>query len=151
MLIFEALGRNHIVWTGLSPHHNAMFLLNRRILLVRFSSKLVINRRHREWLGLQRRTTTAHSRIKSLTTPNQIPRYPLSQSFNLSYEFFSSTSLTCILPKTRGSSPWIPDADMSTTWNDLAQTISPIFKYHCDSTRHRFTITYGKFITIAWI
>ena len=44
-------------------------------------------------------------------TPN-----PQSQSFSRSYGPNLPTSLTYIIPSTRGCSPWRPDAVMSTTW-----------------------------------
>ena len=52
------------------------------------------------------------------------------------------TDLFCRLPlptcfySTRGCSPWRPDAVVSTTSNDVAQAVSPIFTGHRYSSRH---------------
>ena len=51
---------------------------------------------------------------------------PQSQSLSRSYGSNLPTSLTYIIPSTRGCSPWRPAADMGTSWRESA-VISPGF------------------------
>ena len=69
----------------------------------------------------------------------QTPRpNPQSQSFSRSYGSILPTSLTYIIPSTRGCSPWRPDAVMSTT-EQAQHSLLQIFKDRRERTRHRRT------------
>ena len=63
---------------------------------------------------------------------------PQSQSFSRSYGSVLPTSLTYILPSTRGCSPWRPDAVMSTTGRERYPLLR-IFKGRQGRTGHRET------------
>ena len=63
---------------------------------------------------------------------------PQSQSFSRSYGSVLPTSLTYILPSTRGCSPWRPDAVMSTTGRERYPLLR-IFKGRLGRTGHRET------------
>jgi hypothetical protein len=61
------------------------------------------------------KTRAAPAGARRPTAPVGIPPDPQSQSFSRSYGSNLPTSLTYVLPLTRGCSPWRPDAVMGTT------------------------------------
>ncbi|KAK8660403.1 hypothetical protein V6N13_051329 [Hibiscus sabdariffa] len=63
---------------------------------------------------------------------------PQSQSFSRGYGSILPTSLAYIVPSTRGSSPWRPDAVMSTTGRGR-HSVLRIFKGRRGRTRHHAT------------
>ncbi|KAK8621567.1 hypothetical protein V6N13_081000 [Hibiscus sabdariffa] len=63
---------------------------------------------------------------------------PQSQSFSRGYESILPTSLAYIVPSTRGCSPWIPDAVMSTTGRGR-HSVLRIFKGCQGRTGHHAT------------
>ncbi|KAK8660481.1 hypothetical protein V6N13_051407 [Hibiscus sabdariffa] len=63
---------------------------------------------------------------------------PQSQSFSRGYGSILLTSLTYIVPSTRGCSPWRPDAVMSTTGRGRLSVLR-IFKGHRRCTGHHVT------------
>ncbi|CAN6973408.1 unnamed protein product [Brassica rapa subsp. trilocularis] len=63
---------------------------------------------------------------------------PQSQSFSRSYGSILPTSLTNIVPSTRGCSPWRPDAVMSTTGRER-NSVLRIFKGRQECTGHHAT------------
>ncbi|KAL0803465.1 hypothetical protein Bca101_095955 [Brassica carinata] len=63
---------------------------------------------------------------------------PQSQSFSRSYGSILPTSLTYIVPSTRGCSPWRPDAVMSTTGRER-HSVLRIFKGRRECTGHHAT------------
>ncbi|PHT50188.1 hypothetical protein CQW23_09935 [Capsicum baccatum] len=60
---------------------------------------------------------------------------PQSQSFSQSYGSIVPTSLSYIIPSTRGYSPWRPDAVISTTRRGR-HSVLRIFKGHQERTKH---------------
>ncbi|PHT27158.1 hypothetical protein CQW23_33245 [Capsicum baccatum] len=63
---------------------------------------------------------------------------PQSQSFSRSYGSILPTSLACIVPSTRGCSPWRPDAVMSTTGRGR-HSVLRIFKGRWERTGYHAT------------
>ncbi|CAN7092802.1 unnamed protein product [Brassica rapa subsp. narinosa] len=63
---------------------------------------------------------------------------PQSQSFSRSYGSILPTSLSYIVPSTRGCSPWRPDAVMSTTGRER-HSVLRIFKGRRECTGHHAT------------
>ena len=140
---FSALGRYHSASPPGYGHRNALFELDSRIPLVRASSELAVGRRSgpppplppegdeqdggaqlppsavraparllraRPLRDSPSAATRAHARFQ------QQPGRPDPQSQTLSRSYGSKlpTSLTYIVPVTRGCSPWRPAADMGT-------------------------------------
>ena len=155
-MTFRALGRNHIVSTSLYDHHNALFLLNSRIPLVRSSSELVVLRTPRKNFSLWRKNPLnkndrqfARFRLSPAfwASPKQLQENqfkfrnrlnapnPQSQSFSRSYGSNLPTSLTYIFLSTRGYTPRRPDAVMSTT-KSANKNLPRIFKGQRKRTRH---------------
>ncbi len=130
-LTFRALGRNHIVSTPFSGHHNAWFLLNCRIPLVRSSSELIVH-----YGGTPKLPT-----LPTFVSLEPVNRDPQVQD-NLAFEAGSNrpilraipfpevTELFCRLPLStlfqlaRGCSPWRPDAVVGTTCCGIILSLS---------------------------
>ena len=110
--------------TPFSGHHNAWFLLNCRIPLVRSSSELVVPRTKESpktfsgsWKN--RRVESTTEAVVSSYPLNFVPETlrpnPQSQSLFRGYGSILPTSLIYIVLSTRGCTPWRPEAVVSTT------------------------------------
>ncbi|PHT27707.1 hypothetical protein CQW23_32686 [Capsicum baccatum] len=102
---------------------------NNRIPLVRTSSELVVQRA----VSISSSPPTANV----LGTGTPVPS-PQSQSFSRSYGSILPTSLSYIVPSTRGCSPWRPDAVMSTIGRGR-NSVLRIFKGRRERTGHHAT------------
>ncbi|PHT26916.1 hypothetical protein CQW23_33475 [Capsicum baccatum] len=125
---------------------------NNRIPLVRTSSELAVRRAGKAPEGTvpspspaQHAATRSRRRSSSSSPPTAdgfgtgtpLPR-PQSQSFSQTYGSILSTSLSYIVPSTRGCSPWRPDAVMSTTGRGR-HSVLRIFKGRRERTGHHAT------------
>ncbi|PHT28712.1 hypothetical protein CQW23_31691 [Capsicum baccatum] len=128
------------------------FEFRSRIPLVRTSFELAVRRagkvpeRTVPSPSPGRHAAIRSSRGSSLSSPLKADGFgtgtpvpsPQRQSFSQSYESILPTSLTYIVPSTRGCSPWRPDAIMSTTGRGR-HSVLWIFKGCRERTRHRAT------------
>ncbi|PHT27763.1 hypothetical protein CQW23_32627 [Capsicum baccatum] len=124
----------------------------RRTPLVRTSSELAVRRAGKAPEGTVpspspgRHAATRSRRGSSSSNPltadgfgtgTPVPS-PQSQSFSQTYGSILPTSLACIVPSTRGCSPWRPDVVMSTTGCGR-HSVLWIFKGHRERTEHHAT------------
>ncbi|KAF3682907.1 hypothetical protein FXO38_01035 [Capsicum annuum] len=140
ILVEIILGHLHYLLTNVYPQPNSppdnVFcsdLLVDQIPLVRTSFELVVRRVGKAPEGTVpnsspiRYAMTRFSHGSSFNSPSTADRFgtwnpvpiPQSQSFSQSYGSILPTSITYIIPSTRGCSPWRPDTVMSMTWRGL--------------------------------
>ncbi|PHT27379.1 hypothetical protein CQW23_33020 [Capsicum baccatum] len=128
------------------------FEFRSRIPLVRTSSELAVRRAGKapegtvpspsptsSELAVQRAESISSSPPTAYVfgTGTSVPS-PQSQSFSRSYGSIFLSSLAYIVPSTRGCSPWIPDAVMSTTGRGR-HSVLRIFKGRRERTGHHTT------------
>eukprot|EP00347_Sterkiella_histriomuscorum_P023354 403334965 len=126
-LTFRALGRNHIVSTPFQGHHNAWFLLNCRVPLVRSSSESIVHCSGRiaPYLPVGLSSFRARSLWGPQTQNNLTfragPDCPILRAipFPEVTELFCRLPLSTLFQLARGCQPWRPDAVMGTTWCEI--------------------------------
>ena len=101
---FQSTGQKSHCVNTFARHHNAMFLLNSWIPLVRFSSELIVNcrRYHMSGYGDLQTKVALDSLVADSVDKDNIPPDPQSQSLSRSYGSSLPNSLIYIILSTRG-------------------------------------------------
>ncbi|KAF3632545.1 hypothetical protein FXO37_27418 [Capsicum annuum] len=145
-LTVEPIPNSFVVNVG---DHLEIFSNGSRIPLVRTSSELVVRRAGKALKGTVpspspgRHAATRSRRGSNSSSPLTADEFrtgtpvpsPQSQSFSRSYGSILLTFLACIVPSTRGCSPWRPDAVLSTTGRGR-HSVLRIFKGRRERTEH---------------